>query len=66
VKIIKGTESFRSAIGQALIYRMGYRYVIIVWKDLDKKEPYSAAFAQDKEKGFIDELSKMNIFCILK
>ncbi len=66
VKTTKGPSSFRDAIGQALIYRTVYRYIIIVWKDLTPGKTYREVFTREHEVAFLRELEQMNIFCLIK
>jgi len=68
VKIIKTGQSFREAIGQSLIYRLGYRYVLVIWIDVSKNKTYKELLGDRKslEYNFIKELEWNNIFCIVK
>jgi hypothetical protein len=66
MKLIKDANSFREAIGQAIIYRTGYRFVVIVWKDLTSQKRYKKAFENEREKALVEELEEMNIFCVVK
>lgn len=68
VKVIKSGQSFREAIGQSLIYRLGYRFVIVIWVDVTKKKTYKELMTNKKsdEYKFIQELEESNIFCIVK
>ncbi len=40
VKTAKTGSSFREAIGQSMIYRLGYRFVIILWVDSTRDKSY--------------------------
>ena len=68
VKFIKSGGSFREAIGQSLIYRIGYRFVIVVWIDITKEKVYKSLLNNEKsnESKFIKELKENNIYCIIK
>lgn len=68
VKPAKGGSSFREAIGQAMIYRLGYRFTIIVWVDGTKDKMYKSVCSDPatNEYKFIKELEEINIFCIVK
>ncbi len=49
VKMATSGQSFRDAIGQALIYRTGYRFVLIIWIDRTKDKTYKKLI-EDKTK----------------
>ena len=68
VKLAKSGQSFREAIGQSLIYRMGYRFVIVVWIDTTRDKVYNKAFENEEgdEKKFLRLLEDHNIFCVIK
>jgi hypothetical protein len=68
VKLAKSGESFRSAIGQSLIYRMGYRFSLVIWIDTSKNKRYvnSVKDKKHKEKEFLLALEQQNIFSIIK
>lgn len=68
VKMIKTGSSFREAIAQALIYRLGYRFVIIIWIDKTKNKTYKELLSDKKtiEYKFLRELEANNIFCVVK
>ncbi len=68
VKVLRSGQSVREALGQALIYRLGYRFVIIVWVDATKTKEYKTAVMKkdSPESGLIQELQESNIFCIIK
>jgi len=68
VKIAKGGQSFKDAIGQAFIYRMGYRFVIVVWIDRTKEKIYRKSMQKpnSNETKFIKMLEENNVFCIVK
>jgi hypothetical protein len=68
VKLAKSGSSFREAIGQALIYRIGYRFVLIVWVDITKDKIYKLSLNDKKtrEIEFLKEMEEQNIFCIIK
>jgi len=59
---------FREAIGQSFIYRIGYRFVVVVWVDVTKEKSYrlSAGNPDSVESKFIKELEDYNIFCMIK
>ncbi|MCK4642838.1 hypothetical protein KAU32_04285 [bacterium] len=68
VKVIKGGSSFREAIGQSIFYRLGYRFVLVIWIDVSKNKHYRALL-KDKESSeytFVKEFENDNIFCIVK
>jgi len=64
VKVIKSGQSFREAIGQALIYRLGYRFVLIIWIDTTKNKTYYDLITSRKspEYKFLKKLEENNIF----
>lgn len=68
VKTAKSGQSFREAIGQSMIYRLGYRFVIVVWVDSTKHKMYkSQCYKTDSsEFKFMKELENYNIHCIVK
>ena len=68
VKSVKSGSSFREAIGQSVIYRLGYRFVIVVWVDWTKNKIYKTKCSDDNsgEYSLIKELEGNNIFCIVK
>jgi len=68
VKVIRDGQSFRQAIGQALLYRMGYRFVVIVWIDTTSQKEYKSLITEkgSSEARFIKELEDYNIFCCIK
>lgn len=68
VKVIKSGQSFREAIGQSLIYRLGYRFVLIIWIDKSKKKTYKTLVEDKKsnENKFLKQLEENNIYCIVK
>jgi len=68
VKIAKTGQSFREAIGQAILYRIGYRFVLIVIVDRTKNKTYSSLINDENstEHKFIKDLEEENIFCLLK
>ena len=68
VKTAKSGQSFREAIGQSMIYRMGYRFVLVVWVDYTKDKMYKTqcSIKDSDEDKFIKQLEENNIFCIIK
>ena len=68
VKYIKAGWSFREAIGQSMIYRLGYRFVIVVWVDTTKEKVYKNLIQDENsdESKFIKELEENNIYCVIK
>lgn len=68
VKVIKNGQSIRQAIGQAFLYRMRYRFVVVVWVDLSTKKEYKELLLDKKsdEARFVEELKEHNIFCVVK
>jgi len=68
VKVAKTGQSFREAIGQSFIYRMGYRFVLVIWIDNTKQKIYKKSLLdlETKEKDFLRELEEHNIFCLIK
>lgn len=68
VKVIKSGHSFREAIGQSLIYRLGYRFVVVIWIDKSKKKTYKSLIEDKKsdENKFLKQLEENNIYCIIK
>jgi hypothetical protein len=68
VKVLRSGSSVREALGQALIYRLGYRFVIIIWVDATKDKEYKTAISKtgSVESGLIAEMQEMNIFCVVK
>lgn len=68
VKVLRNGQSVREALGQSLIYRLGYRFVIIVWVDATKTKEYKTAILKKdgQEAGLIQELQESNIFCLVK
>lgn len=66
VKLLKGTNSFKESLGQAMIYRLGYRYVILVWIDTTKQKTYRKVMTNEKEAAYLKELEDLNIFVIIK
>lgn len=68
VKVIKSGQSFREAIGQSLIYRLGYRFVLVIWIDKSKKKTYKSLVEDKKsdENKFLKQLEENNIYCIIK
>lgn len=68
VKYVKAGWSFREAIGQSIIYRLGYRFVIVVWVDVTKNKDYVNLIqnVNSNESKFIEELKGKNIYCVIK
>ncbi|MBN2423699.1 MAG: hypothetical protein JXR46_04080 [Calditrichaceae bacterium] len=68
VKSIKSGASFREAIGQSMIYRIGYRFVIVVWVDSTRHKTYKQLCDDPEsiESQFIKEMEDYNIFCVVK
>ncbi len=66
VKLLKGTASFKEALGQAMIYRLGYRFVILVWVDTTKQKTYRKVMTNEKESAYLSALEDLNIFVIIK
>ena len=68
VKNAKTGSSFREAIGQSMIYRLGYRFVIVLWVDSTKDKMYKNLCndPDSNESLFIKEMEDCNIFCIIK
>ena len=68
VKIGKNGQSYREALGQSLIYRMTYRFVIVVVIDNSKNKAYREQFKDESSAEFklIKELEKNNIYMIIK
>ncbi len=68
VKYIKAGGSFREAIGQSMIYRIGYRFVIIVWVDTTREKVYKNLIQDENsdESKLIKELEENNIYCVIK
>ena len=68
VKAVKTGSSFREAIGQSMIYRLGYRFVIVLWVDTTKGKIYKNLCddPNSNESLFIKEMEDYNIFCIIK
>ena len=68
VKLAKNGSSFREAIGQAFMYRMGYRFVLVVWVDTTKDKIYKKSLEDKstKEIEFLKELEDHNIYCLIK
>ncbi|MCH7535281.1 MAG: hypothetical protein IH948_05980 [Bacteroidetes bacterium] len=65
IKVAKSGDSIRQAIGQSFIYRMDYRYVIVVLIDPTKEKRYLNTFGK-KEKKFSKELEANKIYLIIK
>lgn len=68
VKTARSGSSFREAIGQSMIYRLGYRFAIVVWVDFTKDKMYKTVCSKvdSNEQDFIKELEDNNIFCFIK
>lgn len=68
VKLGKTGQSFREAIGQSFIYRMNYRFVLIIMVDISKNKIYKEQFKDEncEEQKFIKELQENNIYMIIK
>lgn len=68
VKFVKAGWSFREAIGQSMIYRLGYRFVVVVWVDATSNKVYGNLIQDENsnESKFIKELEKNNIYCVIK
>ncbi len=66
VKLLKGTNSFKEALGQSIIYRLGYKYVITVWIDMTKKKTHLKVMSNEKETALLTALEDLNIFVIVK
>lgn len=68
VKVIRTGASIREAIGQAFIYRLGYRFVVVIWVDTSKDKSYKSASEDPKtaEYQFLKELEESNIYCVIK
>lgn len=68
IKFVKSGSSFREALGQSIIYRLGYRFVIIVWIDTTKDKIYKNLTQDESNDEFrlIKELEEKNIYCVIK
>ncbi|PJZ77383.1 hypothetical protein [Leptospira neocaledonica] len=68
VKVIRTGSSIREAIGQAFIYRLGYRFVVIIWVDTSKDKSYKVSIEDpnSQEFQFLKELEEHNIYCLVK
>jgi len=68
IKVISSGQSMRDLIGQAIAYRMHYRFVILVLVDQteDQKVVKLCRSKKSQEFGFLSELANtMNIFTVV-
>jgi len=68
VKVITSGGSFREAIGQGLMYRVKYRFAIIIWIDPTKNKTYIEAINRrnSDEKKFLSFLEQQGVYYIIK
>ncbi len=68
VKVIRNGSSIREAIGQAMVYRTGYKFILVILVDISKGKVIKNKFEEknSSENKFLRELEKDNIFFVVK